>query len=339
LSELARPAEEFQYDVCLSFAGENRPYAEEVAARLGEAGVRVFYDKYEQANLWGKDLYAHLDYIYRKAARYCVLFVSADYARKIWTNHERQSAQARALEANHEYVLPAIFDDTEVPGLRPTIGHVDLREIDAGRLAELIHQKLGEPRRRNYFPPIPDRLYRSLDIKGTKARKAVLEQARHIHSCMQRMTPEERTVLFYLAIRGCPADLPKNFHANVDLIHRDSGLAHAEVLQLLGNLRSLGISCRVYEDRGHGYRHSRGKELGGGYEMVALRWEYMKVGPTAGNITEVAYNSLWRASDGFCLEHAKEAVVDNLDFSQLASVTATQDKDANAKLTESGTGS
>jgi hypothetical protein len=82
LTELARTSEDFQYDVCLSFAGENRRYVEEVATKLAEAGVRVFYDKYEQADLWGKDLYAHLDFIYRKAARYCVLFVSDDYARK-----------------------------------------------------------------------------------------------------------------------------------------------------------------------------------------------------------------------------------------------------------------
>jgi hypothetical protein len=233
-------------------------------------------------------------------------------------------------------VLPAIFDDTEVPGLRPTIGHVDLRETEAGHLAELIRQKLGNPRRRNYFPPIPDRLYRSLGVKGTKSRKAVLDQAYHIHGCMKRMTPEERTALFYLAVHGCPADLPKNFHASVDLIHCESGLAHAEVLQLLGNLRSLGISCRVYEDKSHGYRHSRGKELGAGSDMVALHWEYRILGPAGGNITEVALNVIWRATDGFCLEHAKEAVVDDLDFSQLASVTARQDHDDNAKLTETG---
>jgi TIR domain len=333
LSEIAlRSGQEFEFDVCLSFAGENRAYVEEVTARLTEAGIRVFYDKYEQADLWGKDLYAHLDYVYRKAARYCVLFVSADYARKNWTNHERQSAQARALEANQEYVLPAIFDDTEVPGLRPTIGHVDLRETDATRLAELIKKKLGDPVRKSYFPPIPDRLYRGLGVKGTKQRKIVLEQARTVYTSMQRMTLEERTALFCLAMNGCPADLPKNFHAHVDIVHRDSGLAQAEVLQVLGNLRSLGISCRVYDDKSHGYRHSRGKELGGGDQIVALHWENRSLGPAGGNITEVAFEVLWRASDAYCQDHAREAVVENLDFGQLASVTVREDHDAKPKL-------
>jgi hypothetical protein len=88
----------FQFDIALSFAGENRTYAADVAERLRGQGVRVFYDQYEQAMLWGKNLYDHLDYVYRRAARYCVLFISEHYADKVWTNHERQSAQARALE-------------------------------------------------------------------------------------------------------------------------------------------------------------------------------------------------------------------------------------------------
>jgi hypothetical protein len=66
--------------------------------------------------LWGKDLYEHLDWIYQKAARYCVLFASEAYANKVWTTHERRSAQARALQSNQEYVLPVRFDDTEIPG-------------------------------------------------------------------------------------------------------------------------------------------------------------------------------------------------------------------------------
>src|SRR4051794_14133025 len=85
-----------QYDVALSFAGEDRDVAEALATRLRDAGVRVFYDRYEQATLWGKDLYQHLQLVYRDTARYCVVFVSANYARKLWTRHELAQAQARA---------------------------------------------------------------------------------------------------------------------------------------------------------------------------------------------------------------------------------------------------
>jgi hypothetical protein len=50
----------FDYDVALSFTGEDRAYVDEIAEQLRSQGIRLFYDRYEQANLWGKDLYEHL---------------------------------------------------------------------------------------------------------------------------------------------------------------------------------------------------------------------------------------------------------------------------------------
>jgi hypothetical protein len=141
---MSREKAAFEYDVALSFAGENRQYVEEVSRHLKAANVKVFYDEGEQASLWGKDLYIHLDEIYQKKARYCVMFISEQYRNKLWTNHERQSAQARAFKESEEYVLPARFDDTEIPGIRPTIGYVDLRRLTPVGLAELICQKLGK---------------------------------------------------------------------------------------------------------------------------------------------------------------------------------------------------
>lgn len=132
-----------QYDICLSFAGEDREFVEQVANRLRYRGVSVFYDDYERVDLWGKDLYVHLDNIYRKAAIYCVVFISKHYATKLWTNHERRSSQARAFKENREYILPAKFDDTELPGLPPTIGYIDLQKTTSEELADLIAQKLN----------------------------------------------------------------------------------------------------------------------------------------------------------------------------------------------------
>jgi hypothetical protein len=71
------------------------------------------------------------------------MFISEAYARKPWTVHERRSALARALEEEGEYVLPARFDDTELPGLRPTVAYVDLRELAPQTLVEFILEKLG----------------------------------------------------------------------------------------------------------------------------------------------------------------------------------------------------
>jgi hypothetical protein len=134
---------QYPYDVALSFAGEDRPYVDRVAVKLKEFRVDFFYDQYDQVGLWGKDLYVHLDDIYQKRAKYCVMFLSRSYAQKLWTNHERESAQARAFTQHEEYILPARFDDTEIPGIRPTTGYIDLRNTMPENFAELVRQKVN----------------------------------------------------------------------------------------------------------------------------------------------------------------------------------------------------
>lgn len=132
----------YHYDVALSFAGENRPYVEAVAIALRSEGVRVFYDAFEESTLWGKDLFEHLDTVYRERARYCVMFISKEYAEKVWTTHERRSAFARSLHEREEYILPARFDDTTITGLHSTVGYIDLRAKSPEQLASLIARKL-----------------------------------------------------------------------------------------------------------------------------------------------------------------------------------------------------
>jgi hypothetical protein len=106
--------------------------------------VSVFYDSFENVNLWGKDLYEKFDDIYRKQAKYCVMFISRHYAEKLWTNHERKSAQARAFKENKEYILPVKLDDTELPGIRETIGYLDLRKMSIDELVTITRRKLRD---------------------------------------------------------------------------------------------------------------------------------------------------------------------------------------------------
>lgn len=73
-----------------------------------------------------------------------ILFISEAYAKKVWTNHERKSAQAHALEENKEYILPARFDATELPGILPTAGFIDLKSKTPEEFADCIHVKLQQ---------------------------------------------------------------------------------------------------------------------------------------------------------------------------------------------------
>lgn len=138
-----RESKQREYDVALSFAGEDRDYVDRVASALVDADVSVFYDRYEEATLWGKNLYEHLRHIYTEAADFTVMFVSEAYSKKLWTTHERESAQARAFEERREYILPARFDNVEIPGLPKTTGYIDLRNKTPEELAALLLQKLG----------------------------------------------------------------------------------------------------------------------------------------------------------------------------------------------------
>lgn len=131
-----------EFDIALSFAGEDRVYVDAVANELDSRGIKVFYDLFEEANLWGKDLYVHLSDVYQKRARFTVMFISKSYRDKLWTNHERCAAQARAFQEAQEYILPARFDDTEVPGVLPTVGYISLKGRTPKALASLIAKKL-----------------------------------------------------------------------------------------------------------------------------------------------------------------------------------------------------
>ncbi len=133
-----------EYDVAISFAGEQRPEAEAIAECLRRHDVKVFYDKYEAAEIWGKDLYEHLTDVYSRKARYCLMLVSKAYAEKVWTTHERKSAQARAFQERSEYVLPVRFDDTELPGLLPTVGYLRFQSYGVNGICEFLLEKLGK---------------------------------------------------------------------------------------------------------------------------------------------------------------------------------------------------
>src|SRR5262249_15869564 len=134
---------EFEYDVAISFAGEDRAHADDIANVLSENTSKVFYDEYEKAEVWGKDLYTYLSEIYQKRSRYCIVLVSKHYIEKRWTKQEIKAAQARALTESKEYILPVLLDDSEVPGILLTVGHLRCPPETPGTISDAILKKLG----------------------------------------------------------------------------------------------------------------------------------------------------------------------------------------------------
>ncbi|MCK9545935.1 MAG: TIR domain-containing protein [Sulfurospirillaceae bacterium] len=141
----------YDYDVALSFAGEDRKYVKEVAYILKAYGVRVFYDEFEEDTLWGKDLTSHLQDIYKEKAKYTIMFISKYYKSKTWTKHERRSMQERALKEPEEYILPARFDNAEIPGLYSSISYIDLNTKTPCEFVKVILLKINWQTKNRWF--------------------------------------------------------------------------------------------------------------------------------------------------------------------------------------------
>lgn len=155
--------DQFEYDVALSFAVEDRAVVEKFARLLIARKIRVFYDGHETTESSGADLVAHIAEIYRTKARYYVMFISQSYPLKKWTDEERTSAQEHALRDANEYILPIRLDDTEVPGITETTGYSDFRQHSMESIVNLLEQRLMETKGRS-APPFKSHDLRSGNI-------------------------------------------------------------------------------------------------------------------------------------------------------------------------------
>lgn len=132
----------FDYDVALSFSGIDREYAESLARKLKLNDITVFYDRSEQADLWGRNLQIHLSELYRIRARYCIVLVSENYVTSRWTKVEFEAALAHEFERGNTYILPIRLDDTELSGLLLTRAFVDARHNSVEEIVTMVRSKL-----------------------------------------------------------------------------------------------------------------------------------------------------------------------------------------------------
>ncbi|MDO8657292.1 MAG: TIR domain-containing protein [Candidatus Levybacteria bacterium] len=131
----------YEYDVAFSFAGEKRDYVQKVALHVENKGIHVFYDDFQEIDIWGKNLIDYLEDIFKNKAKYCVMFISKEYAEKAWPNFERQIIQARSM-VESGYMLPVRFDDTDIKGLVSTIKYINISSVSPEELGEMLTQKI-----------------------------------------------------------------------------------------------------------------------------------------------------------------------------------------------------
>lgn len=132
-----------EFDVAVSFAGEDRGLVLAVVRGLQSHGLDVFYDEDFASDTWGEDLIAFFEKVYAGRARFAMLFISKSYVDKNWPSFERETALAFAMDQVGTYVLPVKLDDSRAPGLAPTRGYLDMRRVGVDGVIDATLKKVG----------------------------------------------------------------------------------------------------------------------------------------------------------------------------------------------------
>lgn len=121
--------------------------------------------------------------------------------------------QSRAFQDNQEYILPARFDDTEIPGVLPTTGYISLREKTPIDLVSLIHRKLIQSGR---------------TIPSERVRSAVYSV-----EALPRQSPVDATVLVVdengAPVQGADIVAIADNNTRIQSISSDLGLARLSI--------------------------------------------------------------------------------------------------------------
>lgn len=133
----------FEYDVALSFAGEDRDIVKQIAKDLKEHSISVFYDEFEKEKLWGKNLNDYFKSTYAENTRFVIPFISEHYPNKDWTNFEFAVAHAESKKRDSEFILPVRLDDTPIVGVQNSVAYLDYNTEGKYGIVNAILSKMG----------------------------------------------------------------------------------------------------------------------------------------------------------------------------------------------------
>jgi hypothetical protein len=132
----------FRFDFALSFAGTQRDIARELRNALVKRRFKVFFDEDFEDEMLGKDGIEYLRKVYSEESRYCVVLISKEYDKRIWTKLEREIMQARQLSSGDDILLPVLIGDYKPRWLLASRIYFDLRNRSITDLVELLKNKV-----------------------------------------------------------------------------------------------------------------------------------------------------------------------------------------------------
>ncbi len=114
-------ARDYEFDVAISFAGENRVLAEFVSQQLGELDINVFYDRNFEDNYLGGAWSKRFEEIFVEKSRIIVCLLDKFHNDKVWPTFERDCFRHRVKE---EEVIPVRLDDTKFVGIADDVNGI-----------------------------------------------------------------------------------------------------------------------------------------------------------------------------------------------------------------------
>ncbi|MGW5635987.1 TIR domain-containing protein [Streptomyces sp. NPDC003832] len=133
------------HDLAVSFAGEERPYVEQVVADCKKLGLTVLYDRDLSVELWGRNLIMGFRSIYGGTrARYVAPFLSRAYLSTPYPMDELRAMLVPALDNPDEYILPVLVGDATVPAelLSPAVGFLRMEDFTPQELAHAFRRRI-----------------------------------------------------------------------------------------------------------------------------------------------------------------------------------------------------
>ncbi|MGD2114738.1 MAG: toll/interleukin-1 receptor domain-containing protein, partial [Acidobacteriota bacterium] len=140
----SRDPRDYDFDVAISYSGADRGIAEQLVTSLRDKGLRVYFDRDFQEELWGRRLAPALRRIYGSRALYCILLLSETYPRSSWARQEYAVLRERADEEGEPHLIPVLLDREKKPDLEglDQLAYIDFREIGLEGLSKMVVRRV-----------------------------------------------------------------------------------------------------------------------------------------------------------------------------------------------------
>lgn len=136
--------ESIKFKVALSFPGEKRGYAENLAnilrANLGEN--QVFYDNHYKSQLARPNLDILLQNIYRNSSDLIVIFLCQKYSEKEWCGLEWRAIREIIKIKEDQKIFFIRFDNANIDGVFSQDGYINANTTSEAEMASLIIERL-----------------------------------------------------------------------------------------------------------------------------------------------------------------------------------------------------